>query len=195
MRTALGRLHGRPVGLLANDPSHLAGAIDSEGAESAAALVELCDVRGLPVVSLVDTPGFMVGPESDESGAFRRTGRLYRAGASLRTPLVAVVVRRAFGLGAMAMTGGDLRAPVATLAWPSAELGPMGLEGAVRLGARRELEAIEDEDAREARVAELLAELRSRAAALNIATHAEVDDVIDPADTRSRIAAVLAAAG
>lgn len=194
MRTALARLHGRAVGLLATDPRHLAGAIDSAGAESAARLLELCDARGLPVVSLVDTPGFMVGPDSDAEGAFRRTGRLYLAGARLGTPLVAVVIRRAFGLGAMAMTGGDLAAPLATFAWPSAELGPMGLEGAVRLGSRRELDAIEDPQQREARVAELLAAMREQASALNVATYAEVDDVIDPADTRRLVAQVLAAA-
>lgn len=194
IRTALARIGGHAVGVLANDPDRLAGAIDSVGAESAAQLLELCDRRGLPVVSLVDTPGFMVGPEADAAGSFRRTGRLYLAGSRLRTPVVAVVVRRAFGLGAMAMVGGDLQAPLATFAWPSAELGPMGLEGAVRLGVRRELDAIDDEQQREERVAELLAEMRERAGALNIATFAEIDDVIDPAETRARITTVLDAA-
>jgi acetyl-CoA carboxylase carboxyltransferase component len=135
----------------------------------------------------------MVGPESDADAAVRRTGRLFLAGANLRVPLVAVVVRRAFGLGAMAMVGGDLQAPVATFAWPSATLGPMGLEGAVRLGARRELEEIEDPHEREERVADLTAAAREHASALNIATFAEIDAVIDPADTRARISAVLSA--
>ena len=194
MRTVLARVDGRAVGVLANDPVHLAGAIDGAGAESAARFLQLCDAHGLPVVSLVDTPGFMVGPESDADAAVRRTARLFLAGANLRVPLVAVVVRRAFGLGAMAMVGGELQAPLATFAWPSATLGPMGLEGAVRLGARRELEAIEDAGEREARVAELTAAAREHAAALNIATFAELDEVIDPADTRERISAVLALA-
>ncbi|MFT6943104.1 MAG: acetyl-CoA carboxylase carboxyltransferase component [Nitriliruptoraceae bacterium] len=194
MRTALARLDGRPVGLLANDPTHLAGAIDGDGAESAARFLALCDAHGLPVVTLVDTPGFMVGPESDAEAAVRRTSRLLIAGANLRVPTVAVVIRRAFGLGAMAMTGGDLQAPLATFAWPSAELGPMGLQGAVRLGARRELDQIQDPVAREAHVAELLDRARSHASAVNVATFAEIDDVIDPADTRARIIAVLTAA-
>jgi acetyl-CoA carboxylase carboxyltransferase component len=194
IRTVLARIAGRPVGVLTNDPVHLAGAIDGAAAESAARFLQLCDAHGLPVVSLVDTPGFMVGPASDADAAVRRTARLFLAGANLRVPLVAVVVRRAFGLGAMAMVGGDLQAPVATFAWPSATLGPMGLEGAVRLGARRELDAIEDPAAREARVAELTAAAREHASALNIATFAEIDAVIDPADTRARVAAVLATA-
>lgn len=195
MRTVLARIGGRPVGVLANDPVHLAGAIDGDGAESAARFLQLCDVHDLPVVSLVDTPGFMVGPESDADAAVRRTGRLFLAGANLRVPLVAVVVRRAFGLGAMAMVGGDLQAPVATLAWPSASLGPMGLEGAVRLGARRELDEIPDPAEREQRVADLLAAAREHASAVNVATFAEVDAVIDPAETRERIIAVLDVAG
>ncbi len=191
MRTLLARLDGWPVGVVANDAVHLAGAIDSEGAESAAHFLRLCDAHGVPVLSLVDTPGFMVGPSSDAEGAARRTARLFLAGANLRVPLVAVVVRRAFGLGAMAMVGGELQAPVATFAWPSATLGPMGLEGAVRLGARRELDAIDDPREREARVEELTAAAREHAAALNIATFAELDEVLDPADTRARVAAVL----
>jgi acetyl-CoA carboxylase carboxyltransferase component len=191
MRTVLARIEGRPVGVLANDPVHLAGAIDGDGAESAARLLALCDAHGLPVVTLVDTPGFMVGPESDADAAVRRTARLFLAGANLRVPLVAVVVRRAFGLGAMAMVGGHLQAPLATLAWPAATLGPMGLEGAVRLGARRELDKIQDPAEREERVAALVASAREHAGALNIATFAEIDAVIDPADTRQRITAAL----
>ena len=194
MRTLLARLDGRPVGVIANDPVHLAGAIDGDGAESAARFLQLCDAHGVPVLSLVDTPGFMVGPDSDADAAVRRTSRLFLAGANLRVPLVAVVVRRAFGLGAMAMVGGDLQAPVATFAWPAATLGPMGLEGAVRLGARRELDAIDDEQQRERRVAELAAAAREHAGAINIATFAEIDAVIDPADTRARVTAVLATA-
>lgn len=191
MRTLLARIDGRVVGVLANDPVHLAGAIDGDGAESAARLLALCDAHGLPVVTLVDTPGFMVGPDSDADAAVRRTARLFLAGANLAVPLVAVVVRRAFGLGAMAMVGGHLQAPVATVAWPSATLGPMGLEGAVRLGARRELEEIDDPAQREERIAGLVAIAREHASAINIATFAEVDAVIDPAETRDRISAAL----
>ena len=190
MRTVLARLGGRPVGILANDPVHLAGAIDGDGAESAARFLQLCDVHGLPVISLVDTPGFMVGPESDADAAVRRTARLFLAGANLRVPMVAVVVRRAFGLGAMAMVGGDLQAPAATFAWPSATLGPMGLEGAVRLGARRELDELSPAE-REERVAALTAAAREHASALNIATFAEIDAVIDPAETREHVLRLL----
>ncbi|MGY1666762.1 carboxyl transferase domain-containing protein [Geodermatophilus sp. SYSU D00696] len=189
--TALARLGGRPVGFLANDPRHLGGAIDGESADKAAAFLRLCGSAGLPVVSLVDTPGFMVGPESERTGTVRRFGGLYVAGAQLPVPLLAVVLRKAYGLGAMAMLGGDLQAPLLTLAWPTGEFGPMSLEGAVRLGARRELEAL-PADAREARFAELVAQSYAQGRALNVASAFEVDDVVDPADTREVLVRALA---
>jgi acetyl/propionyl-CoA carboxylase alpha subunit len=192
--TALARLDGRPVGVLANDPRHLGGAIDAESADKAAAFLRLCEAHRLPVVSLVDTPGFMVGPESETTGTVRRFGALYVAGAALTVPLVAVVLRKAYGLGAMAMTGGDLRAPLLTLAWPTGEFGPMSLEGAVRLGYRREFEALPDDAARQARLDELVAAAYEQGKALNVASVFEIDDVIDPADTRAVVSAVLAAA-
>src|SRR5690606_19215064 len=129
--TALGRLHGRSIGILANNPRHLGGAIDAPAAEKAARFLQLCDAHGLPVLSLVDTPGFMVGPDAERTAAVRRFGRLFLAGANLSVPVVAVVLRKGYGLGAMAMTGGDLKAPIATLSWPTGEFGGMGLEGAV----------------------------------------------------------------
>ncbi|MGY1650960.1 carboxyl transferase domain-containing protein [Geodermatophilus sp. SYSU D01119] len=190
--TALARLGGRPVGFLANDPRHLGGAIDGESADKAAAFLRLCGSARLPVVSLVDTPGFMVGPESERTGTVRRFGGLYVAGAQLPVPLLAVVLRKAYGLGAMAMLGGDLRAPLLTLAWPTGEFGPMSLEGAVRLGARRELEALAPPE-REARFAELVAESYAQGKALNVASVFEVDDVVDPADTRAVLLRALAA--
>jgi acetyl-CoA carboxylase carboxyltransferase component len=137
----------------------------------------------------------MVGPESERTGTVRRFGGLYVAGAQLTVPLLAVVLRKAYGLGAMAMTGGDLRAPALTVAWPTGEFGPMSLEGAVRLGFRRELAALPDDAARQARFDELVAESYQRGKALNVATVFEVDDVIDPADTRRVLLAALAAAG
>jgi acetyl-CoA carboxylase carboxyltransferase component len=146
------------------------------------------------VLSLVDTPGFMVGPEAERTGTVRRFGALYTAGAALTVPLVAVVLRKAYGLGAMAMTGGDLRAPLLTLAWPTGEFGPMSLEGAVRLGARRELAAIADPAARQARFDELVAASYARGRALGVASVFEVDDVVDPADTRDVVLRTLAAA-
>jgi len=133
MVTALGRIEGRPVGVIANDTRHMAGAITSDAADKAARFLQLCDAFGLPVVSLVDTPGMMVGPKADPTGLVRHTSRLLVAGAALRVPLVAVILRCAYGLGAQAMVGGSLHEPLLTVAWPS-DLGPMGLEGVVRLG-------------------------------------------------------------
>ncbi|MBW3657634.1 MAG: biotin carboxylase [Actinobacteria bacterium] len=194
MVTALARIEGRAVGVLANDPSHLGGAIDAAGADSAARFLGLCDAHRLPVVVLCDTPGFMVGPEAEEEAGVRRFGRLFLAGANLTVPLVAVVLRKAYGLGAQAMLGGHLRAPVATFGWPTSELGPMGLEGAVRLGFRRELDAVEDPDERAEREQQLIDLAYLNASGFNVATFAEIDDVLDPAETRDRIVASLAAA-
>jgi acetyl-CoA carboxylase carboxyltransferase component len=173
---------------------HLAGAITSDGADKAARFLQLCDAFGLPVVSLIDTPGMMVGPDAESGGLVRHCSRLFVAGAALRVPLVALILRKAYGLGAQAMAGGSLHEPLLTVAWPSAELGPMGLEGAVRLGLRRELEAIADESEREERVRSLTAAAHEHAKALNAATLFELDDVIDPAESRQLIAATLAAA-
>jgi acetyl-CoA carboxylase carboxyltransferase component len=189
--TALVRIEGVALGVIANDPAHLAGAIDAQGAEKAARFMQLCDAFDLPIVTLVDTPGFMVGPASERSGAVRRCSRMFAAGATLSVPLLCVVVRRAFGLGAQAMAGGDLHAPALTVAWPSGEFGAMGVEGAVRLALRSELEAIVDPEERERRVAELVAGVRAESGALNMAAHFEIDDVIDPAETRGRILATL----
>jgi acetyl-CoA carboxylase carboxyltransferase component len=194
MVTALARIEGRPLGFIANNTMHMAGAITSEGADKAARFMQLCDAFGLPIVSLVDTPGMMVGPEAEATGLVRHTSRLLVTGAALRVPLVAVVMRRGYGLGAQAMVAGSLHEPLLTVAWPGAELGPMGLEGAVRLGLRRELEAIEDEAERSLRVRELTAAAEENAKALNAATLFELDDVIDPADTRRLISSTLAAA-
>ncbi|HEX5527715.1 MAG TPA: carboxyl transferase domain-containing protein [Solirubrobacterales bacterium] len=195
MVTALARIEGRPLGLIANDTRHTAGAVTSEAADKAARHLQLCDAFGLPVVSLVDTPGYMVGPEAEATGLVRRASRLLVAGAALRVPLIAVVLRRGYGLGAQAMVGGSLHEPLLTVAWPGAHLGPMGLEGAVRLALRKELEAIADEAEREQRVRDLTAQAEENAKALNAAALFELDDVIDPAETRGLIAATLTAAG
>ncbi len=191
--TALARIEGRPVGVIANDPRHLSGAIDADGSDKAARFMQLCDAFGLPILSLVDTPGFMVGPESEQTATVRHTSRMFLTAATMSVPLLCVVVRRAFGLGAQAMAGGSLHAPALTLAWPSGELGAMGVEGAVRLALRGELAAIEDEAEREQRVKDLVAAVRANSSALNAAVHFELDDVIDPADTRARLVATLRA--
>ncbi len=194
MVTALIRIEGRPVGVIANNPLHMAGAITSDGADKAARLMQLCDRFGIPMLSLVDTPGMMVGPEAEKTGLVRHCSRMLVAGAALSVPLVAVVLRRGYGLGAQAMVAGSLHEPLLTVAWAGAELGPMGLEGAVRLGLRKELEAIEDDAERERRVRELTEIAHENANALNAATLFEIDDVIDPAETRTVVAATLARA-
>jgi acetyl-CoA carboxylase carboxyltransferase component len=194
MVTALARIEGRALGIVANETRHMAGAITSDASDKAARFTQLCDAFGLPLVSLVDTPGFMVGPEAEATGLVRHTSRLLVAGAALSVPLVTVILRRGYGLGAQAMAGGSLHEPLLTVAWPSAHLGPMGLEGAVRLALRKELEAIPEASDREQRVRDLTAAAEKNAKALNAAMLFELDDVIDPAETRSLIAATLKAA-
>ena len=194
MVTALTRIEGRAVGVIANNPMRLAGAITSAAADKAARHLQLCDAFGIPVLSLIDTPGMMVGPDAEATGLVRHCSRLFLAGAGLRVPLVAVILRKAYGLGAQAMAGGSLHEPLLTVGWPTAELGAMGLEGAVKLGFRRELEGIDDAGERERRLAAMVEHAHEHAKALNAATLFELDDVIDPAETRARIAATLAAA-
>ena len=193
--TALARIEGRAVGFIANNTMAMAGAVTSEAADKAARFIQLCDAFGLPIVSLVDTPGYMVGPEAERAALVRRASRMLVAGAAIDVPLIAVVLRRGYGLGAQAMTGGSLHEPLLTVAWPSAHLGPMGLEGAVRLALRKELEAIEDKAEREEKVREMTAAAQDNAKALNAARLFEIDDVIDPGETRALIASTLAAAG
>jgi len=194
MVTSLARIEGRAVGIVANNPMQMAGAITSDGADKAARFMQLCDAYGVPIVSLIDTPGMMVGPDAEATALVRHCSRLFNTGANLRVPLIAVILRKAYGLGAQAMAGGGLHEPLLTVGWPTAELGAMGLEGAVRLGLRRELEAIEDADERERRVREVTEHAHEHAKALNAATIFELDDVVDPADTRRLVSATLAAA-
>jgi len=192
--TALARIGGHPVGLLASNPRHLGGAIDGDAADKATGFLGLCQAHRLPVVSLVDTPGFMVGPDAERTAVVRRFGAMFVAGARLTVPVCAVVLRKAYGLGAMAMTAGDLHRPAITVAWPTGEFGGMGLEGAVRLGYRKELEAISDPAARQQRYEKLVAAQYTRGKALSTAMAFEIDDVIDPADTRDVLTAVLSRA-
>ena len=182
--TALVRVEGKPMGLVANNPAYLGGAIDADAADKMARFLQLCDAHGLPVVSLCDTPGFMVGPESEETATVRHFGRLFVIGAHLRIPLITIVVRKAYGLGAQAMAAGGFGRPLATIAWPTGEIGGMGLEGAVRLGYAKELAAIADPQEREARYQELLDEQYEAGKAINGAMKQELDEVIDPLDTR-----------
>ena len=192
IHTALARIEGRPVGLMANNPLHLGGAIDPDAADKAARFMRLCNAHGLPIVSLVDTPGFMVGPEVEALAQVRHASRLFVAAASLRVPLFSVVLRKGYGLGAMAMAAGGFHEPLCTVAWPSAEFGAMGLEGAVRLGFRKELEALPEGPQREALFQDLLAQQVTKGSALEMGASLEIDAVIDPADTRHWLAAGLA---
>ena len=189
--TALARLDGRAVAIAASQPRHLGGALDAPACDKLARFMQLADAFGLPLLTFVDTPGFMVGPASEKTAMVRHASRLFVTAASLRVPVVSVILRRGYGLGAMALTAGHFHAPVATAAWPSGEFGAMGLEGAVRLGFRKELDACEPE-AREALFQRLLAEAVERGQALNMASHLEIDDVIDPADTRAWLLRALA---
>ena len=194
MVTALARIDGRPVGVIANNTMVMAGAITAAAADKAARFLQLCDTFGIPIVSLIDCPGYMVGPAAESQALVRRASRMLVAGAALRVPMIAVVLRRGYGLGAQAMAGGSLHEPLLTVAWPGAHLGPMGLEGAVRLGLRKELDAIADDTAREEVVRQATAAAQENAKALNAAMHFEIDDVIDPAETRGLIATTLATA-
>ena len=194
MITALARVEGRPVGVIANNPTHLAGAIDSDGADKAARFMQLCDAFDIPIVTLCDTPGMMVGPDVEETALVRHCSRLFVTGANVTVPMATIVLRKAYGLGAQAMMGGTTKAPLACVAWPTGEFGGMGLEGAVRLGYRKELEAVADPDEREALFAEMVARMYERGKALSIASVFEIDDVIDPADSRRWITTLLRSA-
>ena len=194
MVTALARVEGRAFGVLANDPAVVGGAVTAAGADKAARLLNLCEAHRLPVLSLLDTPGFMVGPDSEREAAVRRMSRMFLRAAALTVPLLSVALRRGYGLGAMAMTGGEFRSPALNVSWPSGEFGPMGLEGAVRLGMRRELEAIEDPDERERTFRSVVDMAYARGRAVNVASHLEVDAVIDPAETRAWVVRALRAA-
>jgi acetyl-CoA carboxylase carboxyltransferase component len=184
IHTALGRIEGRPVGLIANNPQHLGGAIDADAADKCARFMQLCNAHALPIVSFVDTPGFMVGPDIEELAQVRHVSRMFIAAAHLRVPLFAVVLRKGYGLGAMAMTAGGFAASAFTIAWPTGEFGGMGLEGAVKLGFRKELEAQPEGPQRQALYDKLVAEHYEKGSAINMAAHLEIDAVIDPAHTR-----------
>ena len=194
IHTALARLEGRPVGVLASNPLHLGGAIDADAADKAARFMQLCNAHGLPLVSLVDTPGFMVGPDVEAQAQVRHVSRMFVTAGALRVPFFAVVLRKSYGLGAMALAAGGLHRPVFTIAWPTGEFGAMGLEGAVRLGYRKELEALPAGAEREALFQRLVAQQYANGEALNLAATLEIDAVIDPADTRAWLARGLASA-
>ncbi len=192
MVTALARIEGRPVGILANNPQHLSGAIDTPGSDKAARFLQVCDCYDIPIIVLCDTPGMMVGPEIERTALVRHCSRLFVTGANLSVPLVTMVIRKAYGLGAQAMAGGHMKVPMFAVAWPTAEHGGMGLEGQMKLGFRNELAAIDDPQARTARYNELVAAAYERGKAINAGASFAFDDVIDPADSRRWISKMFA---
>lgn len=194
IHTALARIEGRAVGILANNPQHLGGAIDADAADKAARFMQLCNSHGLPLLSFVDTPGFMVGPEIEAQAQVRHASRLFVAAAALRVPYFSVVLRKGYGLGAMAMTAGSFHAPMFTVAWPTGEFGAMGLEGAVKLGYRKELDALPEGPAREALYQQLVDQHYAKGSVLQMAATLEIDAVIDPAQTRPWLVAGLQSA-
>ena len=191
MVTALARIEGKPFGIVANNPTHLAGAIDSDGSDKAARFLQLCDAFDLPVLFLCDTPGMMVGPEVEKTALVRHCSRLFVTGANLGVPFGTIVLRKAYGLGAQAMAGGSFHAGTFAISWPTGEFGGMGLEGAVKLGYRKELEAVSDAGERRALFDKMVAAAYARRKALSTATYFEVDEVIDPADSRRWVATAL----
>jgi acetyl/propionyl-CoA carboxylase alpha subunit/acetyl-CoA carboxylase carboxyltransferase component len=191
--TALLRVEGRSLGVIANNPAHLGGAIDSDGADKAARFMQLCDAFDLPILYLCDTPGIMVGPEIEKTALVRHSSRMFLVGANLAVPFFTIVLRKAYGLGGIAMAGGSYKTPAFTVSWPTGEYGGMGLEGSVKLGYRNDLAAIEDPAERLRRYQEMVAAAYENGKALNQASLFQVDDTIDPAESRFWVASLLRA--
>jgi acetyl-CoA carboxylase carboxyltransferase component len=194
MVTALARIEGRPLGIVANNPAHLGGAIDADGADKATRFMQLCDAFDLPLLFLCDTPGFMVGPEAEKSAQVRRFARMFVNGANLTVPFFTIILRKGYGLGAQAMAGGGFKIPLFTIAWPTGEFGGMGLEGAVKLGYRKELEALTDPAERKKTFEQMVERMYRVGKGVNVATTFEIDDVIDPADSRLWITTAMKSA-
>lgn len=192
MVTAFIRIEGKPIGLIGNSTRHLGGAIDSDAADKASRFMQLCDAFGIPILSLCDAPGFMVGPDCEKTAMVRHSSRMYITAASLRVPFMTVVLRKAYGLGAMAMAGGSLHESFFTVSWPTGEFGAMGLEGAVKLGFKKEMQAAPNLQAKQALYESLVKKAYQKGKALNAAYALEFDEVIDPKDTRQWILMALA---
>jgi acetyl-CoA carboxylase carboxyltransferase component len=189
--TALIRVEGRPIGVIANNPHYLGGAIDSTSSDKAARFMQLCEAFDLPILSLCDTPGYMIGPEAEKTALIRHCARMVVIGSNLTVPLITIVVRKAYGLGGLAMAGGSFSNSIMAVAWPTGEFGGMPMEGLVKLGYRDQLAAIENVDERRAKYEQMVAENYEGGKAINAATFYEFDDVIDPIDTRHRITEAL----
>jgi acetyl-CoA carboxylase carboxyltransferase component len=191
MVTSLVRVEGRALGVIANNPAHLGGAIDSDAADKAARFMQLCDAFDLPILYLCDTPGIMVGPEIEKTALVRHSSRMFLVGANLQVPFFTIVLRKAYGLGGIAMAAGSYKTPYFTVSWPTGEYGGMGLEGSVKLGYRNELAAIEDPAERLRRYQEMVAAAYENGKALNQASLFHIDDTIDPAESRFWVASLL----
>ncbi len=191
MVTALARIEGFSVGFIANQPMVRAGAMDTPACEKAARFIDLCDAYDVPMIFLCDTPGLMVGPETELTGLVRRSARLLTKLTAATTPFMTVVLRKAYGLGYYVMGSRPLE-PALLIGWPTAEFGGMGLEGAVNIIYRKELKAIDDPAMRADFHREKTNELKRANTALAAAGRFEIDDVIDPADTRRMLARTLA---
>ena len=191
MITSLIRVEGMPLGVIANNPHHLGGAIDSDGADKASRFMQLCDAFDLPILNLCDTPGIMVGPEIEKTALVRHSSRMFLTGANLSVPLFTIILRKAYGLGAIAMMGGSYKTPFFAVAWPTGEFGGMGLEGAVKLGYRDDLAAIEDPAERVREYQKMVDQAYEKGKALNNASYFGIDDAIDPAESRTWVAGLL----
>lgn len=188
--TALARIDGRPVGIVANQPRHLGGVLDAAGSEKAARFVGFCDSFGLPLVAIVDTPGFMPGSRQEQAGVIRYGAGLVRAFAAARVPKFTVVLRKSYGGAYITMNSRDLGADL-VLAWPDAELGIMSARAAVGIVNRRELRVAEDPDAARDRLADAYALEHLRAD--SAAAEGFVDEIVAPVQTRDRLSAALQA--
>ena len=175
------------MGLIANNPHHLAGAIDSDGSDKGARFLQLCDAFDLPVITLMDCPGIMVGPDHEATALVRHCARMFNTGANLSVPMFGIIVRKSYGLGVQAMCGASSMVPFFTVAWPTAEFAGMNIEGSVKLGYRQDLAAIENPEERKVEYDKRVAASYERARAVNSAVYFGIDDVIDPADTRAWI--------
>jgi acetyl-CoA carboxylase carboxyltransferase component len=191
MITALARIEGKPLGIIANSTKHLGGAIDGDASDKASRFMQLCNAFNFPIISFCDTPGFMVGPDHEKLALVRKTSRLFINGANLKTPIITIVLRKAYGLGAMAMAGGNFHQSYMTLSWQTGEFGPMGLEASVELGFKKELDNTSSETERKKLYDHLVSQAYEKGKAINAASKLEIDEVIDPKETRSRISNAL----
>jgi acetyl-CoA carboxylase carboxyltransferase component len=186
---ALARIDGRAVGIVANQPRHLGGVLDADGAQKAARFVRTCNLFGLPLVVLVDTPGFLPGTKQEAAGVIRHGAKLVHAFAECTVPRVTVVIRKAFGGAFIAMNSKDLGADF-VFAWPGAQLGVMGSVQAVEIIHRREIERAEDPSRLTERLADVYADEHLHVGSAS--ADGFVDEVIAPSETRTRIVAALA---